>query len=233
MEARRTHVHGSLPACSASYGELEPYSVNSRPNQFVTALVSARGGIARSAAVFGVIAILGVAVISGLYLASVAGPTSQPGVDTPSSAPGLSTSTSSTTTTVRSAYSFGVQAMNSSIIVPSSGQALADFYVNSTVSGTFYFEAIPNGTPILTPIIPGEANPPFPIPSETLPDGLSASYPDGQVLGGTTQGTLAVEMAAAASTPSGDYTLYLCVDQQSGEASEASAFQFTVDVTSG
>lgn len=197
-------------------------------------MVCARRGITGTIVIFSVIAILGVAVVSGFYLAFMAGPTSQPSIDIPSSTPSLFTSTSSKTTIVRSVYNFGVQAMNSSIIVPSSGRALADFHVNSTVSGTFYFEAIPNDTiPGMIPIFPGETDPPFPIPSETLPDGLSASYPDGQVLGGTSQGMLAVEMSAAATTPSGNYTLYLCVDQESGAAGEASAFPFTVDVTGG
>jgi len=198
-------------------------------------MASVRRGITRTAVVFSVIAILGVAVISGLYLAFAAGPTFQTSSDTPSSTPSLSTSTSSTTTVVQSAFNFGVQVMNSSIILPTSGRALVDFHVNSTVSGTFYFEAIPNDTiPVTAQVFfSGENNAPFPIPDETLPAGLNASYPDGQVLSGTSQGVLAVEVAAPATTPPGSYTLYLCVLQQSDSGGADSVSPFTVDVTSG
>jgi len=193
-------------------------------------MISARRGITGTAVVFSVMAILGVAVVSGLYLAFATGPKSQT-----SSTPSLSTSTSSATTIAQSAFSFSAQAMNSSIIIPTSGRALVDFHVNSTVSGTFYFEAIPNDTiPVTTQVFfPGETNAPFPIPDETLPAGLNASYPNGQVLSGSSQGVLAVEMAAAATTPPGSYTLYLCVLQQSGSGGTDSVFPFTVDVTRG
>jgi len=138
-----------------------------------------------------------------------------------------------TSTTVQNALSLSAEVMNSSITLPISGRALVDFHVNSTASGTFYFEAIPNDTiPSIVQFSYLGDTGHFPITYEGLPDGLNASYPDGQALSGTSQGVLAVEVTAGAATPPGNYTLYLCVYQESGTGGEASAFPFTVDVTS-
>jgi len=140
-----------------------------------------------------------------------------------------------TSTTFATVFGMNVQPLNATVSVPSSGEALVDFRVNSTVSGTFYFGAIPNSTiPVTAQVFfPGDTNAPFPIPYESLPAGLNASYPNGQVLAGTSQGVLAVELTAAPYTPSGIYTLYLYVLEQSGALGEPSAFPFMVDVTSG
>lgn len=189
-----------------------------------------RGGRPGNSKPIAILVLVAVIAIAGVIY--VQGPRQDTGISrTASTPPGTSSVSVATMVNLGSGYTIKIQLLNSTLSMPSSGRAYADFNVSSGANATLYFEVIPNSTipQVYTLAFPHYS---FPVANVSLYDGFNALYPAGQAVSGTNSGIAAVELTTSDTAP-GNYTLYLCVVQiQSDRLSAATAYAFTVDVGS-
>jgi hypothetical protein len=114
-------------------------------------------------------------------------------------------------TVTQSGIQFQIQELNQTSIMKAGTTATFMFNVTSPVTGTLYFG-------VFTPPVPGRYNQSITLDNMTsknfqLPHGVNASYPNGNVMVGTSHGIASFRLTLSPTVPAGNFTLDFTVLQ--------------------